>query len=122
MLGSGVRSFGADNGDPTREFVQGCRDRGTAPHVACVRGRKTPGLDGRTTRSKAYRTSQRIRKRIEEPFGWRKTAGHFRKTRWRGIHRTPFMAPFVGSACILLRMAKMATTENGKPPGTEAAD
>ena len=121
MLGFGVRSVGADKGYHTREFVQGCRDRGIAPHVACVRGRKTPGLDGRTTRSKAYRTSQRIRKRIEEPFGWMKTAGHFRKTRWRGIDRTHFMAQFFGSACNLLRMAKMAATENVKPPGTVVA-
>ena len=127
MLGSGVRSVGADKSDPTREFVQGCRDCGIAPHVACVRGGKTPGLEGRTTRSKAYRTSQRIRKRIEEPFGWRKTAGHFRKTRWRGIDRTPFMAQFFGSACNLLRMARNGrhrdreTTGNGggslRPPG-----
>ena len=67
---------------------------------------------------KGYRTSQRIRKRIEESFGWGKTAGHFRKTRWRGIGRTHFTAQFYGFSCDLLRMAKMATTEYVKPPGT----
>ena len=98
MRGLDISSVGADKGYHTREFVQGCRDRGIAPHVACVRGRKTPGLDGRTTRSKAYRTSQRIRKRIEEPFGWRKTAGPFTKcagagsighTSWRSSSAPP---------------------------------
>ncbi|MFO7717463.1 MAG: transposase [Desulfohalobium sp.] len=121
MLGFEVRSVGADKGYHTKEFVQDCHDREIAPHVACVKGRKTPGLDGRTTRSEAYKTSQRIRKRIEEPFGWMKTAGHFRKTRWRGIERTHFMAQFFGAACNLVRMAKIATTEAVKPPGTIVA-
>lgn len=50
-----------------------------------------------------------------------KTAGHFRKTRWRGIDRTHFMAQFFGATCNLLRMAKIATTEAVKPPGTTVA-
>jgi len=36
---------------------------------------KGAAIDGRTTRHAGYVVSQRIRKRIEEPFGWGKTVG-----------------------------------------------
>ena len=107
------KSVGADKGYHTKAFVSDCREKGTAPHVARITGRKTPGLDGRTARSKAYKTSQRMRKRVEEPFGWMKTTGMFRKSRWRGIAKTHFVAQFVGAACNLVRMAKL---EMDDPP------
>ncbi len=66
-----------------------------------------PGLDGRTTRASGYQTSQRIRKRIEEIFGWMKTVGGLRRSRYRGIDRTQAWAYFVASAYNLLRMAKL---------------
>jgi hypothetical protein len=44
-------------------------------------------IDGRTTRHPGYEISQRIRKRIEEPFGWIKQIGGFRQTRQRGLMR-----------------------------------
>lgn len=108
------RSVGADKGYHTKDFVSDCIEKGTAPHVARISGRKTPGLDGRHARSKAYKTSQRLRKRVEEPFGWMKTTGMFRKSRWRGIAKTHFAAQFVGAACNLVRMAKLAMDD---PPG-----
>ena len=52
--------------------------------------------------------SQRIRKRIEEIFGWMKTVGGFRKTRYRGVDRTQLAAWWVGAAYNLVRMAKLA--------------
>ena len=50
---------------------------------------------------------QRIRKRVEEIFGWIKTVGGFRKTRFRGTERTQLTAWWVGAAYNLLRMAKL---------------
>ena len=41
-------------------------------------------IDGRTTRHDGYTVSQRIRKRVEEPFGWIKTVGAGRKLRYIG--------------------------------------
>jgi hypothetical protein len=38
-------------------------------------------LDARTTRHPGYAISQRMRKRVEELFGWTKTVGGLRKTR-----------------------------------------
>jgi transposase len=74
------RSVGGDKGYHTKEFVQGCRQIGVAPHVAEIKDRHVAGLDGRTTQAEGYQTSQRIRKRIEEIFGWMKTTGGLRNT------------------------------------------
>lgn len=102
------KSAGADKNYHSKEFVQGCRALGVAPHVAEVAGRKVRGLDGRTTKAKGYQTSQRIRKRIEEIFGWTKTIGGLRKTRYRGVERTHGCAQVVAATYNLLRMAKLA--------------
>jgi transposase len=100
-------SVGADKGYHTKDFVSECRERGVKPHVALVRNRATPGLDGRTTGSEGYKTSQRIRRRIEEIFGWMKTVGLFRKTRYRGIDRTQVWVNFLGATYNLIRMANL---------------
>jgi transposase len=100
-------TLGGDKGYHNKAFVGECRDRGVKPHVACVRNRTTPGLDGRTTSSAGYKTSQRIRKRIEEIFGWMKTVGLFRKTRYRGIERTQTWVNFLGATYNLVRMANL---------------
>lgn len=103
-----ARWVGADKGYHHGPFVQGCRALGIAPHVAIARGRKTSGLDARTTRTAAYAWSQKVRKQIEEGFGWMKTVGGFRKTRFKGVGRTQLCAYFVGAACNLVRMARLA--------------
>jgi transposase len=68
-------SVGADKNYHNGPFVAGCRDEGIKPHVATIKDRKVPGLDGRTTGSKGYQISQTIRKRTEQIFGWMKTVG-----------------------------------------------
>jgi hypothetical protein len=106
--GSGQASpatVAGDKGYHTKAFVGGCREGGVAPHVATVKGRRTPGLDGRTTTCRGYSTSQRVRKRIEEIFGWMKTVGGMRKSRYRGIARTQAWASFAGATYNLVRMA-----------------
>jgi hypothetical protein len=52
-------------------------------------------------------TSQRFRKRIEEIFGWLKTVGSFRRTRYRGLARTQLAGYLVASAYKLVRMARL---------------
>lgn len=101
------QTVGADKGYHTKDFVEECRYRGVKPHVACVKNRNTPGLDARTTGSGGYRVSQRIRKRIEEIFGWMKTVGLLRKTRYRGIAKTQSWVHFVGATYNLVRMANL---------------
>ena len=102
------RTLGADKGYDTRDFVHAVRQLSITPHIAPKnQTRSGPRIDGRTTRHPGFQVSQRVRKRIEEIFGWMKTIGGFRKTRFRGVERTQLAAYFVGAAYNLLRMAKL---------------
>jgi transposase len=101
-------TLGGDKGYDTRDFVHGCRERNVTPHVAKNESqRRRSALDGRTSNGDGYAISQRIRKRVEEIFGWTKTVGNFRRTRYRGIARTQFAAHLVGAAYNLLRMTRL---------------
>jgi IS5 family transposase len=105
---SGRITLGADKGYDTRDFIAACRERNVTPHVAQNQGvRRRSALDGRTTQSGGYAISQRVRKRVEEIFGWMKTVGGFRKTRFRGIERTQFAGYLVGCAYNLVRMSRL---------------
>jgi transposase len=95
----------ADKGYDQRAFVAPCRELGVTPHVAAKA--KYSAIDGRTTRHAGYQVSQRVRKRVEEIFGWTKTVGGFRRTRFHGIARTQQAAYFVGAAYNLLRIANL---------------
>ena len=54
-----------------------------------------------------YATSQRIRKRIEEAFGWIKTIAGLRKTRFIGHARTDWAFTFAAAAYNLVRLPKL---------------
>jgi transposase len=98
----------ADKGYDSAEFVAGCRALNVTPHVAQnERRRGGSALDLRTTSWPGYAVSQRVRKRVEEIFGWIKTVGNFRRTRYRGVERTSFAAYLVGAAYNLLRIARL---------------
>jgi len=101
------KTLGADKGYHQKGFVQGCRARGIAPHVACKDKVKVAGLDGRTTTQPSYQVSLKIRKRVEEIFGWIKTVGGFRRSRYRGLERTQAWGYFVAGTYNLLRMARL---------------
>jgi transposase len=105
--GTNPKTVGADKGYHQKAFVAGCRERGVAPHVACKEGVQVPGLDKRTTGRSGCQTSQRIRKRVEEIFGWMKTVGGLRRSRYRGIERTQAWGYFVAGTYNLLRMARL---------------
>ena len=101
-------TVGGDKAYDTQQFVEDVRALGIAPHVAQnITRHRGSKIDARTTRYAGYAVSQRCRKRIEEIFGWAKTIGGLRKTRYRGRERTRLWAYFVGSAYNLLRMAKL---------------
>jgi transposase len=101
------RTLGADKGYYVRSFIRHLRVRGVRPHIAAIPGRAAPGLDGRTTRHRSYTVSQRCRKLVEEVWGWGKTIGGLRKTRFRGRARTELYALLAGTAYNLLRMHRL---------------
>ena len=110
-------NLGADQGYHTAEVVGFCREHGIKPHIATVKGRQLQGLDGRTTRSLGYQTSQRIRKRVEEIFGWCKETGGLRRTRKHGTARVGLSSLLILTTYNLVRMGKLL----GSPPGAGAA-
>ncbi len=103
--GSHRVTVGADKGYDTKDFVTRCRSMKITPHVA---RRQTSKVDGRTTRHAGYQVSQRIRKRVEEIFGWVKTVGGGRKLRYKGTERNRLWWELAAVAYNLLRMAKLA--------------
>ncbi len=101
------RTLGADKSYDTRECVTAMRKRKVTPHVTQnTKGRRS-AIDGRTTSWPGYLLSQRIRKRVEEIFGWMKTVGGFRRTRYRGVARTQFAGHLVAAAYNLVRVARL---------------
>jgi transposase len=101
------KTLGADKGYHSNDFVSYLRGRGIAPHIARREKRNTPGLDGRTSRHEGYEISQRKRKLVEQIFGWMKTIGGLRKTRFRGVDRTGMYARIAGAAYNLVRMTRL---------------
>ena len=99
-------TVGGDKLYDQTKFVVGCRSQGVAAHVA--RKNTHSRIDGRTTRHTGYLTSQRIRKRIEEIFGWMKTVGGFRKLRYKGRRRVEWIFLLGTAAFNLVRMATIS--------------
>lgn len=106
LTGTNAVTLAADRGYHVRHFIEECRRRNVTPHIA-MNDKKSNFLDGRTTRHGGYRVSQRIRKRVEETFGWMKTVGGFRKTRFKGLARTQLASRLVACAYNLLRIANL---------------
>jgi transposase len=101
------KTLGADKGYHSAKVVGFCRREGIRPHIAQVKGRRVAGLDGRTTRTLGYQTSQKLRKRIEEIFGWAKEIGGLRRTRKRGTARVGLSGLLILCAYNLVRMGKL---------------
>lgn len=108
-MGPRVRriTLGADKGYDVGEFIAFCRERNVTPHVAQHTTKRSSRIDGRTARHAGYALSQRKRKLVEEIFGWMKSVGGFRRTRFRGLMKTQLAGYLVGAAYNLLRIAKL---------------
>lgn len=103
--GARVKTVGADKGYDVRSFVEDVRKEGVTPHIAAKISRGA--IDKRTTRHATYAISQRYRKRVEEIFGWIKTIGGFRRTRYRGRKRTDLCGQLVAATYNVIRIVKL---------------
>ena len=106
-------TLGGDKAFDVYAFIEDLRARKVTPHIAIdghvrVTGkpRKT-AIDKRTTRHPGYAVSQRLRKRIEESFGWIKTTGNLAKTRHRGLERVAWNFTLTAAAYNLIRLPKL---------------
>jgi transposase len=100
-------TLGADKAYDAEDFVNELRAMKVTPHVAQNTSGRTSAIDGRTTRHAGYAISQRIRKRIEEGFGWIKTIAGQEKTRFRGRDRVGWAFTFAAAAYNLTRLPKL---------------
>ena len=103
-------TLGADKAYDSADFVADLRALKVTPHIAQNTFGRRSAIDRRTTRHPGYAASQRIRKRIEEAFGWIKTCGGLRKTRHRGTARVGWMFTLTAAACNLIRLPKLLAT------------
>jgi hypothetical protein len=111
------KTLAADKGFDDGSFPLELEEGGMSPHVPVREGTivaaDTPRLARRRTRrrmkSKGYGLGQRVRKRIEEIFGWLKAVAGLARTRFVGRWRIALDALMSGAAYNLLRLARLET-------------
>ena len=102
------RTVAADKAYDTADFIAECRKRGVTPHVAMnVSEQRGSAIGARTTRHPGYIASQRLRKRIEECFGWGKDGRPMRKMKLVGKEQVNFLATLTVGCYTLLRLTKL---------------
>ena len=102
-----VVTLGADRGYDAADFVEELRGMHVRPHVAQNMSGRRSAIDKRTTRHPGYAASQRIRKRIEEAFGWIKSVAGLRQTKLRGLAKVDWAFTFAAAAYDLVRLPKL---------------
>jgi len=105
------KTVGADKNYDTAAFVAAARSLNVIPHVARnITAHRGSNIDGRTARHDGYRTSQVIRKRIEEANGWIKEVGAMAQTKFRGLPRVGWIFVLKAAAYDLIRLPRLLTT------------
>jgi IS5 family transposase len=106
-------TLGADKGYDAAAFITELRRMCVTPHIARndavtkTGKRRRTEIDARTTRHPGYAVSQRVRKRIEEAFGWAKTIAGLAKVKHRGTRRVGFRFTFAMAAYNLVRLPRL---------------
>jgi len=105
---AGVRqgsTLGADKGYDTQDFVAALRARGIVPHIARNTGNGRRSAVPRAVAStRGYGISQKVRKRIEQGFGWIKTIGGLRKLPMVGLAAVRGWVTWTFAAYNLIRL------------------
>ena len=98
-------TLGADKGYDSTDFVERMRFLNATAHVA--QNARGSAIDGRTTRHEGYNVSLKIRKRVEEIFGWMKTIGCLGKLHHRGQERIQGIFTLAAAAYNLIRIRNL---------------
>ena len=106
-------TLGADKNYDAEAFVEGLKARKIEPHVAINgtvskngKARKT-AVPSEVASGLRYAISQRLRKRIEECFGWSKTVGGLAQVKVRGLAKVRAVFVFGVAAYNLVRLPKL---------------
>jgi len=109
------KTLGMDAGYKDGKFLDAVEQFGIVPHVPVGEGPivgDDPGAQARRrarrrAKSKGYGLSQRIRKRIEEIFGWCKMIGGLGRARFVGRWKIKLQSQITAAAYNLLRLARL---------------
>ena len=114
-------TLGADKGYDAEAFVEGLKARGIEPHIAINgtvskhgKARKT-AVPSEVAASVRYAISQRLRKRIEEGFGWTKTVGGLTQVKVRGLAKVRAAFVFAMAAYNIVRLPKLYGRKGRSP-------
>ena len=112
----------ADKAYDSADFIADCRKRNVTPHVAMnITEQRDSAIDARTTRHPGYVASQRIRKRIEECFGWVKDGRPMLKMKVLGKEKVAFLTILTVGCYTLLRLTKLLAGPELAPPLLEVS-
>lgn len=103
-------TVGADKAYQKKEFIEGLRGLGVAPHVAEYQ-RSLPQwpncLTAQEREHGGFGISQKKRKLIERNFGWIKFGAGYGKTKYRGRRRVGWAFDLYAAAANLTRLVKL---------------
>lgn len=117
-------TLGADKGYDAEAFVEGLKGREIEPHIAINGTVSKLGLARKTAvppqiaASLGYAISQRLRKRIEEGFGWTKTVGGLTQVKVRGLAKVRAAFVFAMAAYNIVRLPKLIVPRGEVRPAT----
>ena len=100
-------TLGADKGYDAAGFIDELTGLNVDPHVAQNTSGRRSAVPDKVAAKPGYATSQRIRKRIEEIFGWMKTVGGMRKLHHRGTALVGWLFTFSAAAYNLVRLSRL---------------
>ncbi len=100
-------TLGADKGYDAQDFIAELGEIDVTAHVAQNLSGRRSAIDDETARDPGYTVSLRIRKRIEEAFGWAKTIAGLSKARHRGLAKIDWQFTFAMAAYNLVRLPKL---------------
>ena len=117
-------TLGADKSYDAEAFVEGLKEREIAPHVAINgtvsktgKARKT-AVPPEVAASLGYAISQRLRKRIEESFGWSKAVGGLTQVKVRGLDKVRAVFVLAMAAYNIVRLPKLLAPRGEVRPAT----
>jgi transposase len=117
------KTLGGDKGYDDGDFFQTLEGRKIEPHIPLVKSpvdpktvkdkKRLPGIRARRrmlrrTKTKAYKLSQRCRKKVEECFGWLKTVAGMGRSRVVGRWKLRQLLEVSAAAFNLVRLRRLA--------------
>jgi transposase len=107
MAGDHAITLGADKAYDVADFVEQLDAARVTLHAAQNTKNRASAISDEIATSEGYAASIRIRKRIEEAFGWGKTVGGIAKTKLRGLSKVNWQLAFTMAGYNLVRMVRL---------------